>query len=64
MPTPDNPDRNQFRCESCGRHFDSREELKEHALSCAAAKATGSGSTETDKGKLEEGPDRDWVSTP
>jgi hypothetical protein len=64
MPTAENPSSNQFRCESCGRHLDSSEDLKAHAMECAAAKATGSGSTETNKGRLEEGPDRDWVSTP
>jgi len=64
MPTQEKSNTNQFRCESCGRHFDSSEDLKVHAASCAAAKATGSGSTETRKGRLEEGPDRDWVSTP
>ena len=53
-----------FRCDSCGRHFDSAEELEAHAPECSAAKASGAGSTETDKGRREEGPDRDWVSTP
>jgi hypothetical protein len=64
MPTPANPNTNQFRCESCGRHFNSQEELKTHEPKCSAAKATGSGSTKTGQGKLEDGPDREWVSTP
>ena len=64
MPTTENPNVKRFRCESCGRHFNFSEELAAHAPSCAAAKATGSGSTEVNKRPLEEGPDRDWVSTP
>jgi len=64
MPTSNNPNPKKFRCESCGRHFETQEDLTAHAASCASAKATGSGSTETKKGRLEEGPDRDFVSTP
>ncbi len=64
MPTPQTPGTGKFRCASCGRHFDSEEDLRAHEPECAGAKATGSGNTETDKGKREEGKDRDWVSTP
>ena len=64
MPTNAPPDANRFRCESCGRHFNTEEELRTHAAECSAAKATGSGSRQTGQGKLEEGPDREWVSTP
>jgi hypothetical protein len=64
MPTESTPEMNRFRCEACGRKFNTSEELKTHNVECAAAKATGSGSTETDQGRREEGEDREWVSTP
>jgi hypothetical protein len=64
MPTPASPQTNHFRCEACGRKFNSSEELKAHQAECAAAKATGSGSTKTGQGGREEGEDREWVSTP
>ena len=64
MPTPASPESNQFRCRSCGRHFNTEAELRAHERECAAAKATGSGNRETSEEKREEGPDRDWVSTP
>jgi hypothetical protein len=38
------PDTNQFRCETCGRYFNTREELSEHETECRIAKqATGAG---------------------
>ena len=64
MPTPASPDTNQFRCGACGRFFNSKEELERHQPECEAAKASGSGDRQTDKGNRETGPDRDWVSTP
>ena len=64
MPTPASPETNQFRCDACGRHFNSAGELKAHQQTCVASKATGSGDQETDRSKREEGEDRDWVSTP
>jgi Zinc-finger double-stranded RNA-binding len=64
MPTPASPGTNQFRCPACGRKFNTDEELKTHETECAAAKATGSGSTQTNQGDREEGEDREWVSTP
>ena len=64
MPTPAIPDTNQFRCKACGRHFNSEGELERHRTECAAAKASGSGDRQEDRGNREEGEDRDWVSTP
>jgi hypothetical protein len=64
MPTGASPETNQFRCEACGRKFNTAEELKSHEVECAAAKATGSGSRQTGQGNREEGEDREWVSTP
>jgi hypothetical protein len=64
MPTPADPNSNKFRCDACGRHFNTEEELKSHQQTCSASKATGSGSRETNQGKLEEGEDREWISTP
>ena len=64
MPTPASPETNRFRCDACGRHFNTEAELQQHARECSAAKATGAGSRETGKGNREEGEDRDWVGTP
>jgi hypothetical protein len=33
------PGTNQFRCESCGRYFNAREELSRHETECRTAKA-------------------------
>lgn len=38
------PGTNQFRCESCGRYFNTEEELREHATECQLAKAATRGS--------------------
>jgi len=64
MPTNASPNTNQYRCEACGRHFNTEEELRTHSRECTAAKATGAGSTESNQGNREEGEDREWVSTP
>ena len=32
MPTPGSPGTNQYRCDACGRHFNSKAEVEEHAL--------------------------------
>ena len=37
MPTPQSPGTNKFRCEACGRHFNTPQELTEHERECAAA---------------------------
>jgi hypothetical protein len=37
------PGTNQFRCESCGRYFNTREEFSQHEIECRAAKAATSG---------------------
>jgi len=63
MPTPANP-KNEYRCDACGRHFARTEDLEQHRTECAAAKRTGSGDRQTNADTLEEGTDRDWVSTP
>jgi hypothetical protein len=64
MPTPASPESNQFRCEACGRHFNTESELPDHQAECIAAKQTGSGSTRMEPTSREEGDDREWVSTP
>jgi len=33
------PETNQFRCETCGRWFNSQQELSQHEIECRAAKA-------------------------
>ncbi|MBV8069098.1 MAG: hypothetical protein JO270_04285 [Acidobacteriaceae bacterium] len=36
------PDTNQFECETCGRYFNTRQELEEHQPECRLAKAATS----------------------
>lgn len=62
MPSPASPDTNQFRCEACGRYFNSGEELKAHATECEGAKQS-----QVHKEHAVEpqyGQDREWKSTP
>jgi hypothetical protein len=63
MPTEHSPTSNQFRCESCGRYFNTKEELDRHAKECAAALQSGAGHRPIENPR-EEGEDRDWVSVP
>jgi hypothetical protein len=62
--TSEAPELNQYRCATCGRHFNSSDELAEHAEGCEAAFQSG----RVNKAKVEEpredGVDRDWVSVP
>jgi len=47
MPTPASPGTNEFRCNACGRFFNSPEDLAQHEVDCRAAKeATGHGRAE------------------
>jgi hypothetical protein len=65
MPTPASPGTNQFRCDACGRYFNSESELREHEKSCQTAKATGAVNTEKHpEAGHDQGEDREWVSTP
>jgi hypothetical protein len=38
MPTPAGPDTNQFRCNACGRWFNTQSELSAHEVECRLAK--------------------------
>ena len=49
MPTPAGPGTNQFRCNACGRYFNTREELGAHEAECRVAKEA----TETGRQDLE-----------
>lgn len=47
MPTPASPGTNQFRCNACGRYFNTEMELRQHEPECRAAKlATEEGARE------------------
>lgn len=35
------PGTNQFRCDTCGRHFNTQSELSEHEIECRLAKDAG-----------------------
>jgi hypothetical protein len=62
MPSTASPDTNQFRCEACGRYFNSPEEFKRHATECDGAKMS-----QPHREKAAEpqyGQDREWKSTP
>lgn len=47
MPTPAGPNTNEFRCNACGRYFNTAAELRAHEPDCRAAKgATPEGAEE------------------
>ncbi|HEX4809046.1 MAG TPA: fasciclin domain-containing protein [Bryobacteraceae bacterium] len=47
MPSPASPGTNQFRCNACGRYFNTASELRQHETECRAAKvATAEGTRE------------------
>jgi tRNA(Ile2) C34 agmatinyltransferase TiaS len=47
MPTPASPGTNEYRCNACGRYFNTPEELSSHEVECRAAKqATPEGARE------------------
>jgi hypothetical protein len=47
MPTPAAPDTNNFRCNACGRYFNTQGELGVHEVECRRAK------TATEEGRRE-----------
>jgi tRNA(Ile2) C34 agmatinyltransferase TiaS len=50
MPSPASPGTNNFRCNACGRYFNTQAELRGHEPDCRAAKQT----TEEGRRELEE----------
>ncbi|HZU26029.1 MAG TPA: hypothetical protein VFA04_10930 [Bryobacteraceae bacterium] len=47
MPSPAGPGTNQFRCNACGRYFNTQEELSTHEVECREAKqATRTGAAQ------------------
>ena len=63
MPTNQGPDTNRFRCEACGRFFNTEEELNVHRNNCVTTQQTGS-TQKTEAQDPRDGEDREWVSTP
>ena len=49
MPTPAGPGTNEFRCNACGRWFNTQAELSSHEVECRNSKMT----TETGRRDLE-----------
>lgn len=49
MPTPASPGTNEFRCNACGRYFNTQGELSTHEIECRVAKE----STEFGRQELE-----------
>jgi len=64
MPTEQSSGTNKFRCEACGRHFNTRGELQEHQTDCLAAQQSGDPHKPHVDHPREEGEDREWVSVP
>lgn len=65
MPVPASPGTNQYRCELCGRYFNTQAELDEHQRDCAEAYRSGRPHKEEEQPKAKpHDPDRDWASTP
>jgi hypothetical protein len=64
MPATHKPDSNRERCDTCGRHFNTPEELAEHRRDCLAAQQSGKPGKAKAEHPREEGEDRDWVSVP
>ena len=62
MPTPASPGTNQFRCEACGRHFNTASELKQHAAECEAAKRSQVHKEQPVDASAEKS--REWKSVP
>ena len=40
MPTPAGPNTNEFRCNACGRYFNTQAELSAHEVECRNSKMT------------------------
>lgn len=40
MPTPAGPETNNFRCDACGRWFNTGEQLSNHQAECVVARQT------------------------
>ena len=49
MPSPASPGTNEYRCNACGRYFNTASELSGHEAECRVAKQ----STETGRRELE-----------
>ena len=47
MPSPAGPDTNNYRCNACGRYFNTQADLSGHEVECRLAKAT------TEEGRRE-----------
>jgi hypothetical protein len=63
MPTEQSPGTNKFRCDACGRFFNTEAELRTHQQDCVAAQQSG-GPKPKARDPQEEPADRDWFSTP
>jgi len=50
MPSPASPGTNQYRCNACGRYFNTQMELSTHETECRTAKAA----TEQGRAELRE----------
>jgi hypothetical protein len=50
MPSPASPEKNNFRCDACGRRFNTLEQLRGHEADCAPARQT----TQAGRRELED----------
>jgi hypothetical protein len=64
MPSPAGPETNNFRCNACGRYFNTQDELSEHETECRRAKmSTTSGASELSREGDEAHEKNDHEST-
>ena len=64
MPTPASPETNNFRCNACGRYFNTQSELAVHEPECRSAKlATESGRRDLEHSDRNPRPKNDHDST-
>src|SRR5437762_3807902 len=55
---------NQYRCETCGRWFDTLENLKQHEPECLGVEQSGRTGKPRATGEKDEGADRAWRPVP
>jgi len=65
MPRDNRDEMHKIRCDSCGRWFDTAEELAIHKPDCEGAARSGkiAGKPQV-SGEKDEGEDREWVGVP
>ena len=64
MPSPAGPNTNEFRCNACGRYFNTQGELSTHEVECRRAKtSTEFGTRDLEQEDAKPHPKNDHDST-